>query len=330
MVYIPFPRTDLNAHPSLTKWFGKTSFAEGDWKDLRDYLAEHPRMAILPTHLHSQPKCWYTELPQGDKNAQDVEHFRPKNAAKPLTPNQITKVHKLSKISIPFQQSTVTGHYDWLEFEHRNYRFATALPNRGGGKADYFPIAANTTRIKNPAIPWAGVSNQEYLLLLDPVDQQDARLLLVFPDGSIGPSTHPTPITNADLNGLPGTWRNDGFNYLRALVSIVLYQLGDKNLIAGRHEVFETCKHKLTLLEMILSNNIPVHSRLVEAFIAEIFHMILPSAPFALAARCALMEYMPLNSLQPPIQALMKQIQQRILSELDKEIARVPVDWHLP
>ena len=61
MVYIPFPRTDLDTDADLQAWRKISPKKERDWKKLRDFLTKQPR--IKPKN-DAIPKCWYTELPQ--------------------------------------------------------------------------------------------------------------------------------------------------------------------------------------------------------------------------------------------------------------------------
>ncbi|MEY4926244.1 MAG: hypothetical protein RI894_680, partial [Bacteroidota bacterium] len=58
-------------------------------------LTKQPR---LKPKSHAIPKCWYTELPQGDSVASDVEHFRPKNSGDPLNEKQVDELKKLAGV----------------------------------------------------------------------------------------------------------------------------------------------------------------------------------------------------------------------------------------
>ena len=102
MVYIPFPRLDLNTNADLTIWRGKATYAENEWRMLKPFLAQQAR---LINDIHPLPKCWYSELPQGDNYALDVEHFRPKNRAAPLTQDQLKTLEKRTKIKLRQAQS---------------------------------------------------------------------------------------------------------------------------------------------------------------------------------------------------------------------------------
>jgi hypothetical protein len=206
MNYIPYPRFDLDNHPDLVAWRAKENKVEGDWTDLKNYLAENARII---KDKHTISKCWYTELPQGDDFAKDVEHFRPKNQASPLSAKQIKEIEALA--SIKYEQDETVGSYNWLEFDYRNYRLVTAKPNRGGGKHVFFPIAKGKTRLTSTQYPW---TNNEFCYFLDPANKYDASLLMVRPNGEIAPLAPKTQLNQSDFDGLPGTWNNTGFNYL--------------------------------------------------------------------------------------------------------------------
>ncbi len=106
MVYIPFPRLDLNANADLTAWRGKITYTDSEWGVLKPFLAKQAR---LVDGIHPLPKCWYSELPQGDNYALDVEHFRPKNRAAPLRQDQLKELEKRTKIKL--RQANTEGAY---------------------------------------------------------------------------------------------------------------------------------------------------------------------------------------------------------------------------
>jgi hypothetical protein len=91
MNYVPFPKTDLNTDDDLKKWQKISNKKQGDWTILKDFLAKHTELIV---GRDSKPKCWYSEVYQYDDYALDVEHFRPKNSAKPLTPQKVDKIKK--------------------------------------------------------------------------------------------------------------------------------------------------------------------------------------------------------------------------------------------
>lgn len=319
MVYIPFPRTDLDNDSDLTDWRNKNPKNEGDWTALKPFLAKQPRLA---ENIHPIPKCWYTELPQGDDFATDVEHFRPKNQASPLSNKQL-KILK-QKTRFDLRQNAVEGAYHWLEFDYRNYRLVTALPNRGGGKHIYFPIAERTTRLVNGQFSW---STNEHPYFLDPTNPDDAALLIVIPNGEITPSSPKMPLNETDFDGLPATWQSDGFKYMRAEATILVYRLNDKIFQAGRREVYAKTNDLLERLRYCLPDDDNRLIHLKDGFIQDLTLMALPSAPFALAARCALMAYLPPNDLPDNIKQKLESIVHQILNRIAQEVNSKTISW---
>lgn len=320
MVHIPFPRLDLNGHPDLTRWRANNSKASGDWKILKEFLADHSR---LIQGIHPIPKCWYTELPQGDHYALDVEHFRPKNQARPLTKKQVAKLEK--RTGIVFLQNLIGGNYNWLEFDYRNYRLTTATPNRGGAKHVYFPVVHGTNRLNNGEFPWL---QKEYNFCLDPADPHDATLLMVKPDGKIEPRTPKTLLTAADFVNLPQSWHNDGFNYVRAWMTIQLYRLEEKIFEQGRKVVYDKINELMERLLLCFDTN--ADPRLTNGFIKDITECILPSAPFALSARCALEAYVPPPGIDVNSSYAISQIPRQILDKVINNTNAKVCSWDNP
>jgi len=91
MNYIPFPRADKNTHPDLTAWREKHPKRDGDWTSLKNFLHDCTKIG---TATDSLPKCWFSELLQGDDYALDVEHFRPKNSGDAITEKHIKQIEK--------------------------------------------------------------------------------------------------------------------------------------------------------------------------------------------------------------------------------------------
>ncbi len=286
MVYIPYPRTDLDNNQELIKWRAKSPKNEGDWKSLKEYLVNSAR--INPND-HPITKCWYSELPQGDNYALDVEHFRPKNSAVPLMQKQIEQIEKLAEV--PFEQENTSGSYSWLEFDYRNYRIVTALTNRGGAKHIYFPVVKGTKRLQNTQLPW---KTAEYPFLLDPVNPLDAKLLFVKPDGTMSPLSPKIGLTAQEFSNLSNSWHSDGFNYIRAYTTIILYRLNETVFIQGRKEVYDRVKDEMTNLTLLLEEN--PNSQVLARIVTNITKMIFPSAPFSLAAKSALLAFEPTNT----------------------------------
>lgn len=317
MVFIPFPRVNLSNYPDLVNWLAKTSFSEGDWTQLKEYLSENSRISST---IHPITKCWYSELAQGDNYSLDVEHFRPKKQASPLTEKQVKELEKLSGIKI--NQSPYEGEYSWLEFDYRNYRIVSAITNRGGGKHIYFPIVNNTKRLKSGQVPW---STEEYPLLLDPTNKHDASLLFVKPNGEIAPIAPKTVLTDFDYANIKNRWNTDGFNYLRAIVTIKLYRLDNGIFVKGRKEIFDYITRQLETLSLLLQEN--PKSIIVERLIEDISKYALPSAQFSLAAQSALKSFSVPDGINQALNPLMKVICKKILSTIQEKVDELVVHF---
>ena len=323
MVYISFPREDLNSHADLTAWRLRMNKRESDWKALKDFLASQPR---LRDDIHPLPKCWFSELPQGDPFARDVEHFRPKNRAAPLRLDQLEDLKK--QLGIELRQVNTEGAYTWLEFDYRNYRLVTAITNRGGAKHVYFPIVQGSDRLDTNGLPW---ETKEYPYFLDPTDAHDASLLSVLPDGRIQPRTPITDLTNADFADLPNSWHSSGFNYIRAAVTIQLYRLNESVFVAGRKEVYDSINESMSQLLLCFRlepKNLSID--LQNKIIKSLKNAALPSAPFSLAARCALEAYVPPIEIDESSRRAIALIPPQILRWIDAKIAGLTCSWENP
>lgn len=316
MNYIPFPRKDKDLHPDLIKWRSSTSKKDGDWTDLRPFL--HDCTKILNS-TDALPKCWYSELPQGDDYALDVEHFRPKGSGDPLKDNHIKDIETIG--SVKYEQGASSGSYSWLKFDYRNYRLVTATPNRAGAKHIYFPVAKGTNRLSYGQFPW---NTEEYQYFLDPTDKKDAALLFVKPNGEIAPITPRVELTDDDYNKLPNTWRNDGFNYLRAIVTIRMYRLNYTKFIQGRKKVYDDTLSELENLDILFSEN--PKSEVVQRIVNKIVQLLLPSAPFSLAAKSAIKTF---QSKRIP-NDVFDNIKNKIQNKVDSAINKISIDWNRP
>lgn len=319
MNYIPYPRVDKDSHVDLSAWRLKTSKSVGEWTDLKSFLNE---CSMIGPITQAIPKCWYSELPQGDDYALDVEHFRPKGSGSPLNSKQIKKVEKVG--GIMYDQDLTVGTYNWLEFDYRNYRLVTAKTNRAGAKHIFFPIASGSSRLLTGGFAWV---DQEFSYFLDPTDKLDTQLLFVKPNGEIAPTTPRTQLTPTDYSNLPSTWRNDGFNYLRSIVTIELYNLNYKNFVTGRAIVYDETQRAIRILEMLLVEN--PGSLVIPEFVGNLVNKILPSAAFSLAAKSALIAYQS-NHPSPQIQASMQSMISNILNKVDSEVNTLIIDWNKP
>jgi uncharacterized protein (TIGR02646 family) len=145
----------------------------------------------------SHDKCWYCESKQ-DRSDKPVDHFRPKNSV--------------------VEDKTHPG-YTWLAFKWENFRLSCTFCNskrrdlKGGtkgGKQDHFPIIPPPTYARSAADP------HEHPMLLDPVDDEDTKLLTFLPNGF----PHPA-------NAAAGTIQ-------RVEKSIELYHLKQVSLVRKR------------------------------------------------------------------------------------------------
>jgi hypothetical protein len=214
----------------------------------------------------------------------------------------------------------VTDGYEWLEFDYRNYRLVTAKTNRGGGKHIYFPLAAHTTRLATNQLPW---QTAEYALLLDPTNQHDAQQLKVLPNGFICPRTPKTKLNKQDCTDLstnPTIWHKNGFNYLRASISIEIYNLNYYRFVSRREECYS--KTLTNIKQLILAYNANI-KEFIDDYTERIFDAILPSAEFSLAARCAIEDYILLQNPTDDITLALK----AILEIANNLVAEKIVNW---
>ena len=109
------------------------------WGRLKPWLLER-----------SHQKCWFSEAKDCFSHW-DVEHFRPKKAARS-------------------ESGEVDAGYWWLAFDWRNLRICGNVGNRK--KGTHFPVRAGTSRTDR-----TGDLREEEYLLLDPADEDDPSLL---------------------------------------------------------------------------------------------------------------------------------------------------------
>lgn len=146
-----------------------------------------------------------------------------------------------------------------------------------------------------------------------------------MPDGSITPRPPKTLPTDADFADISNSWRNEGFNYVRAVVTIQLYRLDHRIFNVGRKEVYTTINRKM---EDILLSFDPEHKVLRHRAIEEVFKMTLYSAPFALAARCALEAYIPPTDAPDPIKESLTNITRDILRKTYQMDTAQTISWN--
>jgi hypothetical protein len=197
-------------------------------------------------------KCWYSESknPASDKN---VDHFRPKNRVAE-DPNH--------------------EGYWWKAFDWKNYRYASQWCNQrrvqpgsgtSGGKWDRFPLQAGSVRARQENDDIA----REEVMLLDPADPDDWKLLTFRPDG------YPTP---AKAQGTP--------EFDRAAISIEVYHLHCKELVDDRRllarRVQQTVEDMETLRPLI-SN--PTTRQLYKNQQKQLLRLIHPDSEYSASAR---------------------------------------------
>jgi uncharacterized protein (TIGR02646 family) len=221
---------------AITKGLEKPA-RQAIWRDLATNLAEL-----------SREKCWYSESknPASDKN---VDHFRPKNRVAE-DPNH--------------------EGYWWRAFDWKNYRYASQWCNQrrvgatSGGKCDHFPLRDSSFRARQETDD----TDWEDVVLLDPVDPDDWKLLTFRPDG------HPTPAKSKGSH-----------EYERAAISIEVYHLhckelvDDRRLLAGK--VQRTIEDMETLRPQI-SN--PTIRQLYKRQQKELLRLIHPDSEYSAAA----------------------------------------------
>ena len=118
-------------------------------------------------------KCWYSES-KDIHTFQDVDHFRPKQAAKRAN-------------------GVEDDGYPWLAFSWDNFRYSSQRANRPGtdeetqettGKASWFPLLTFGKKAD-----WNDrCINDERPVLLDPTVLADVRLIEVTASGHMGPT----------------------------------------------------------------------------------------------------------------------------------------------
>lgn len=132
------------------------------WRRFARYLAKM-----------SYGKCWYSESKDAH-TFQDVDHFRPKSAAKRA-------------------DGTEDEGYPWLAFDWDNFRYSSQRANRPStdeesdetvGKGSWFPLLSHGKK----AVWNNRCAKDERPVLLDPTILADVRLIEVKASGQMGPS----------------------------------------------------------------------------------------------------------------------------------------------
>lgn len=201
----------------------------------------------------SYGKCWYSES-NDPQSFFDVDHFRPKKAAKRAA-------------------ATEDDGYPWLAFSVENFRYSAGRSNRLStdetteetvGKGSWFPLLDGS-----PCASWDDrCLNTEMPVLLDPTVRSDVALIDINPDDGRAV---------ASMTCLGDVKR------LRASKSIELYGLNLGNLITARKRVMRDVEnHYKNLMDIVnAANDMAALDRLQ----AQMREATASSAPYARAAR---------------------------------------------
>jgi hypothetical protein len=166
---------------------------EDVWKELLPWLRGITR-----------GKCWFSEA-RGACQYWEVEHFRPKGAAKNL------------------DGTRRPDGYWWLAFDWRNFRLSGGVTNRKKGY--YFPLRAGT----HIATPANRNIDDEDPYLLDPTKQEDP-LLLTFN-------------RNGDVNPTPGTSQWDTERTVVSIERYKLQK--HEEFVEARRDVWARCEFEI-------------------------------------------------------------------------------------
>ncbi len=219
------------------------------WSEIKDWLLSL-----------SSGKCWYSEARE-IYSFYDVDHFRPKNAAKQLN-------------------GEVRDGYWWLAFNWKNYRVVGAIGNRLNrdingetrGKSDYFPVKEGS----NPACSELHDLDDELAYFLDPT-QPDDPLLITFDE-----TGKPKPAAEK------GTWE-----YERADKTIWFFHLDYRPLVDERKRVWGQCRLLLNKAQVFMERqnagvSVSDKARLKEV-INDLRDMVKANAELSATARACLL-----------------------------------------
>jgi hypothetical protein len=201
----------------------------------------------------SYGKCWYSES-NDPQSFFDVDHFRPKKAAKRAA-------------------ATEDDGYPWLAFSVENFRYSAGRSNRLStdevteetvGKGSWFPLLDGS-----PCASWDDrCLNTELPVLLDPTVRSDVALIDINPDDGRAV---------ASMTCLGAT------KQYRVNKSVELYGLNLGNLITARKRVMrEVENHYKNLMDIVAANT---DMTAVDRLQAQMREATASSAPYARAAR---------------------------------------------
>lgn len=181
----------------------------------------------------SNNKCWYSEANASISNFY-IEHFRPKKKVDLIK----------SKSNYPeARKETDKEGYWWLSYEYENLRLAGAKPNQI--KRNYFPLIEDSKICQNKSYSY----NIENPLLVDPCKKGEPKLLTF--DGTIA---------------RPSETDRNNISYIRADLSITIYDLNSPRLKKARSRVYESLKNyfeqaETNFNELLTNNNLGVEGR---------------------------------------------------------------------
>lgn len=178
------------------------------------YINQHPDWNLFQRAMLglSNNKCWYSEGPIGNSDF-EVDHFRPKNAAK----NHDGSIIKQNG-------------YWWKSYDYDNYRLTGALANKRRrdrltindevkGKGHFFPLDLVNGQIAADEAPLGC----EMPLLLDPTNAYDVTLLSFDEKGETIAATE------------------DDYESNRVKLSVLYYHLDLDQLIKDRKIAWDDC-----------------------------------------------------------------------------------------
>lgn len=204
----------------------------------------------------SYGKCWYSES-NDPQSFFDVDHFRPKKAAKRL-------------------DSSEDDGYPWLAFSLENFRYSAGRSNRLStdentdqvvGKGSWFPLLVGSS-----IATWADrCLKKEQPILLDPTVRSDVTLIDVNPD---------------DGRATPSQTCLGPVKQLRATKSIEIYGLNLGNLITARKRAMrQVTDDYQNLMDVVGAGH---DMAAVDRLQAQLVRATSSDAPYARAARAKL------------------------------------------
>lgn len=127
---------------------------------------------------------------------------------------------------------------------------------------------------------------------------------------------------------LAQSWQSEGFNYIRAAVTIQLYRLNERIFQEGRKKVYDDVNEIMNRLQDCFPIENDRYKRLRDGFIRDLTFAALPSSPFSLAARCALDDYIPSTDIPNSLQQALAPIPRQILDKINQQIESHIVSWN--